>query len=251
MPPFRPIPLAVAALVAGLATWGIARAASDPPSPLSSPEPAAKPRFARVDLRSIVGHAPFREAQLERQKEILERYRPAIDSCRQEMDAIVEEWEKLPEHDEIPPQLEDRTEETLARWNKARQGLITDSLKFADEEAKPLRLRLKTLLEDAARRGGYEAVVQMPREGGGATWGSESADDPDFGETQAVVWCRDCPDLTDELAEVVGLPDDAWVEDSAFRRAAIEFMRDFESYAEPPPWEWSVAPVPGEGEEAE
>jgi Skp family chaperone for outer membrane proteins len=248
MSPSRPIPLAVAALVAGLSAWGITRAAADPPA-AGTPAESPKSRFARVDLRSIVGHAPFRDAQLERQREILDRYRSTIDSCRQEMDAIVEEWEKLPEHDEIPPQLEDRTEETIARWNKAREGLIADSMKFAEEEGKPLRERLRTLLEDLARRGGYEAVIQMPREGGGATWGSDGGGDTDFGETQAVVWCRECPDLTDDLAEVVGLPDDAWIEDSAFRRAAIEFMRDFESYAEPPPWEWSVAPEAEGGEE--
>jgi hypothetical protein len=242
--PFR-LPLVAAAIAAIPLTYAIARAGVDPPAaqPAAEAEAGApKPRFARVDLRSIVGHAPFREAQLERQREILDRHRATIDSCRQEMDSIADEWEKLPEHDEIPPPLEDRTEETIARWNKARTALIEESLKFADEEAKPLRARLKTLLEDFARRGGYEAIFQLPREGGGATWGIDGADDPDFGETQAVVWCRDCPDLTDELAEVVGLSDDAWVEDSAFRRAAIDFMRDFESYAEPPPWEWSLAP---------
>lgn len=244
MPRVGPMPLVVAVLVAGLCTWGIARAAVDPPVP----EPAPKSRFARVDLRSIVGHAPFRDAQLERQREILDRYRGTIDSCRQEMDAIAEEWDKLPEHDDIPPQLEDRTEETLGRWNKARTGLLDDSRKFADGEGKPLRERLKTLLEDAARRGGFEAVFQLPRDGGGATWGTD-VDESGFEETQSVVWCRDCPDLTDELAEVVGLPGDAWIEDSAFRRAAAEFMRDFRSYSEPPPWEWDVAPEDGDGEE--
>jgi hypothetical protein len=119
-------------------------------------------------------------------------------------------------------------------------------MKFAEEEAKPLRQRLSTLLEDAARRGGFEAVFQIPRLGGGGTWGDAEGDDPDFGETQAVVWCRDCPDLTDDLAEVIGLPADAWVEDSEFRRAAVAFMREFEEFAAPPPWEWSVEPDAGE-----
>jgi len=204
----------------------------------SSREPAA-PRIARVDLRSILGHAPFRPDSLERQREILERYRTAIDLCRREMDAIFEEWGRLGEHDDIPPQLEDRTEEILTRWTKARNGLLEDGRRFAEEEGKPMRERLRVTLEDAARRGGYEAVVQMPRQGGGATWGTIGADEPDFGGIQAVVWCRDCPDLTDELASEVGLPAECWDEDSAFRRAAVEFMREYESYAAPLPWEFA------------
>lgn len=244
------IKLAVGAIAVVAASWALARAADDPPvapSPAGAAKDAAKSRFARVDLRSIVEYAPFRDAPLERQREILDRYRPTIDLCRQEMDTISDEWEKLPEHDEIPPQLEDRTEEVLKRWEKARRGLIADSIEFAGGEGKPFRERLRTMLEEVARRGGFEAVFQLPREGGGATWGMTDTDDADFGESQAVVWCRDCADLTDELAEFVGIPDDAWVEGSAFRRAAIDFQREFESYAEPPPWEWDLAA--GEGDE--
>lgn len=257
MPSVPRLPLVAAAIAAIPLSYAMARAGGDPPA--AAPAAAAKEdakhtgpaTFARVDLRSIIEHAPFREAQLERMREILDRYRPAIDSCRQEMDAIADEWEKLPEHDEVPPQLEDRTEEVLGRWEKARRGLLRDASEFAEGEEKPVRERLRILLDDAARRGGFAAVFQMPREGGGATWGTEGGDDPDFGETQAVVWCRDCTDLTDEIAEVIGIPDDAWVEGSGFRKAAIEFRREFESYVDPPPWEWDLAPEEGEEEAPE
>lgn len=192
------------------------------------------PRYATVDVATIVFRGELRGESFERHREIVARHGAVIDACIAECKALAAEIDleaARPDRESYSQSIATRIEEVTARWEAARAALQDEMSEATGTERERVRKEVADAVTAIARREGYALVFNRPYLEGSAVWDEE--DDVPYAPLAA---CPDCPDLSLEVAAALGLPDDFFEDESEFRRTRVELVEEYYRLREPPPW---------------